>query len=340
LTNKANQGNRNATSEDVAQLAGVSQATVSRVFAGGANVSEKKRKKILDAAAQLEYKPNAQARSLITRKTMMVGIIMRNIRDPFYSAVLEIFHTRLSPLGYQLIFNNSENEIIEEWEIAKLLEYNVEGIIVTDALLSEGATRKLKRSGIVSILFNRYAEGLNSSAVYCDNYLAAQQIATYLVEMGHRTFAFISGPRNTSTTVDRLKGFREVLLERKIKDLTIIPGTYTYESGFQSAQELLTRNKKIDCIFCGSDIIALGVMDAARLVGFRIPEDLSVVGFDNIRMLGWTPYPLTTWEQPLEDMVTSTVELLLKEINDKNAVPRIIAMKGHLVIRNTVRKKK
>ena len=339
MTNKANQGNRNATSEDVAQLAGVSQATVSRVFAGGANVSEKKRKKILDAAAQLEYKPNAQARSLITRKTMMVGIIMRNIRDPFYSAVLEIFHTRLSPLGYQLIFNNSENEIIEEWEIAKLLEYNVEGIIVTDALLSEGATRKLKRSGIVSILFNRYAEGLNSSAVYCDNYLAAQQIATYLVEMGHRTFAFISGPRNTSTTVDRLKGFREVLLERKIKDLTIIPGTYTYESGFQSAQELLTRNKKIDCIFCGSDIIALGVMDAARLVGFRIPEDLSVVGFDNIRMLGWTPYPLTTWEQPLEDMVTSTVELLLKEINDKNAVPRIIAMKGHLVIRNTVRKK-
>ncbi|MBZ4187487.1 LacI family DNA-binding transcriptional regulator [Niabella beijingensis] len=340
MSNKVNQGKRNATSEDVAQLAGVSQATVSRVFAGGANVSEKKRKKILDAAAQLEYKPNAQARSLITRKTMMVGIIMRNIRDPFYSAVLEIFHTRLSPLGYQLIFNNSENEIIEEWEIAKLLEYNVEGIIVTDALLSEGATRKLKRSGIVSILFNRYAEGLNSSAVYCDNYLAAQQIATYLVEMGHRTFAFISGPRNTSTTVDRLKGFQEVLWERKIKDLTIIPGTYSYESGFESAQELLTRNKKIDCIFCGSDIIALGVMDAARLVGFRIPEDLSVVGFDNIRMLGWTPYPLTTWEQPLEEMVTSTVELLLKEIDDKNAVPRIIAMKGRLVIRNTVRKKK
>ncbi|MCF3112025.1 LacI family DNA-binding transcriptional regulator [Niabella sp. CC-SYL272] len=337
---KSNPEKRNATSEDVAQLAGVSQATVSRVFAGGANVSEKKRKKILDAAAQLEYNPNAQARSLITRKTMMVGIIMRNIKDPFYSAVLEIFHTRLSPLGYQLIFNNSENEIIEEWEIAKLLEFNVEGIIVTDALLSEGATRKLKRSGIVSILFNRYTEGLDCSAVYCDNYLAAQQIATYLVEMGHRSFAFISGPRNTSTTVDRLKGFREVLEERNIKDLTIIPGTYTYESGFKSAQELLTRNKEIDCIFCGSDIIALGVMDAARLVGFRIPEDLSVVGFDNIRMLGWTPYPLTTWEQPLEEMVTSTVELLLKEIDDKNAAPRIVAMKGRLVIRNTVRRKK
>lgn len=331
--------NRNYTSEDVAKMAGVSQATVSRVFAGGANVSEKKRKKILEIAEKIGYKPNAQARSLITRRTMMIGIIMRNIRDPFYAAVLEIFHTRFAPLGYQLIFNNSENEVIQESEIAKLLEYNVEGIIVTDALLSEGATRKLKQNGIVSILFNRYTDGLDCSAVYCDNYLAAKQIATYLVEMGHRTFAFISGPPDTSTTIDRLKGFREVLDERQITDLTIIPGSYTYESGFQSAQELVTRNKHIDGIFCGSDIIALGVMDAVRLVGFRIPEDISVVGFDNIRMLGWTPYPLTTWEQPLEDMVTSTVELLLKEIDDKNAAPQIIAMKGHLVIRNTVRKK-
>jgi len=330
---------RNYTSQDVAEAAGVSQSTVSRVFAGNTNVSDKKRKKILEVAEQLDYKPNAQARSLITRKTMMVGIIMRNMRDPFYSAVLEIFHTRLSPLGYQLIFINSENEEIQESEIAKLLEYNVEGVIVTDAILSPEAAKKLKRYDIVSILFNRYTENLDSSAVYCDNYLAAKQIATYLVEQGHKSFAFISGPPQTSTTIDRLKGFKEVLNERNINDLIIESGTYTYESGFKSAQELVMRKKNIDCIFCGSDIIALGVMDAVRLVGLRIPEDISVVGFDNIRMLGWVPYPLTTWEQPLEDMVTSTVDLLIKEINDKNAKPQVIVMKGHLVIRNTVKTK-
>ncbi|GAB3902532.1 LacI family DNA-binding transcriptional regulator [Mucilaginibacter boryungensis] len=330
---------KNYTSQDVAEVAGVSQSTVSRVFAGNTNVSDKKRKKILEVAEQLDYKPNAQARSLITRKTMMVGIIMRNMRDPFYSAVLEIFHTRLSPLGYQLIFINSENEEIQESEIAKLLEYNVEGVIVTDALLSPAAAKKLKRYDIVSILFNRYTENLDSSAVYCDNYLAAKQIATYLVEQGHKSFAFISGPAHTSTTIDRLKGFKEVLNERNITDLIIESGTYTYESGFKAAQELVMRNKNIDCIFCGSDIIALGVMDAVRLVGLKIPEDISVVGFDNIRMLGWVPYPLTTWEQPLEDMVTSTVDLLIKEINDKNAKPQVIVMKGHLVIRNTVKTK-
>jgi len=328
------------TSEDVAAIAGVSQSTVSRVFAGSTNVSEKKRKKILAAAAKLDYKPNAHARSLITRKSMMVGIVMRNIRNPFYSAVLEIFHNRLSARGYHLIFINSENEEIQESEITQLLEYNVEGVIITDALLSSSASQKFKRYGISVVLFNRYTEQLESSAVFCDNYLAAKQIATYLVEMGHKSFAFISGPSDTSTTIDRLKGFKEVLDERKIKDLTIEPGNYTFESGFRAAQELLTKNKNIDCIFCGNDIIALGVMDAIRLVGLRIPEDVSVVGFDNIRMSEWPSYALTTWEQPLEEMTTAAVELLLKEIGERDAAPQVVMMKGHLVVRNTVRAKK
>jgi DNA-binding LacI/PurR family transcriptional regulator len=331
---------KNYTSEDVAAIAGVSQSTVSRVFAGNTNVSEKKRKKILAAAAKLDYKPNAHARSLITRKSMMVGIVMRNIRNPFYSAVLEIFHNRLSAKGYHLIFINSENEEIQESEITQLLEYNVEGVIITDALLSSSASQKFKRYGISVVLFNRYTENLESSAVFCDNYLAAKQIATYLVEMGHKSFAFISGPSDTSTTIDRLKGFKEVLDDRKIKDLTIEPGNYTFESGFRAAQELLTKNKNIDCIFCGNDIIALGVMDAIRLVGLRIPEDVSVVGFDNIRMSEWPSYALTTWEQPLEEMTTAAVELLLKEIGERDTAPQIVMMKGHLVVRNTVRSRK
>jgi len=331
---------KNYTSQDVAAIAGVSQSTVSRVFAGNTNVSEKKRKKILAAAAKLDYKPNAHARSLITRKTMMIGIVMRNIRNPFYSAVLEIFHNRLSARGYHLIFINSENEEIQESEITQLLEYNVEGVIITDALLSSSASQKFRRYGITVVLFNRYTEHLESSAVFCDNYLAAKQIATYLVEMGHKSFAFISGPSDTSTTIDRLKGFKEVLDDRKIKDLTIEPGNYTFESGFRAAQELMTRNKNIDCIFCGNDIIALGVMDAIRTIGLRIPEDVSVVGFDNIRMSEWPSYALTTWEQPLEEMVDSAVELMLKEITEEDAPMQVVMMKGHLVVRNTVKSRK
>lgn len=318
-------------------MAGVSQSTVSRVFAGGANVSEKKRKKILEVADQLNYMPNAHARSLITHKSRMIGIVMRNMRNPFYSEVLEIFHNRLSALGYHLIFINSNNEEIQESEITQLLEYSVDGVVITDALLSSPASERLKRYGIVVVLFNRYTELMACSAVFCDNYLAARQIAQYLVEIGHKSFAFISGPSDTSTTIDRLKGFKEVLDKRKINQLVIEPGNYTYESGFRSAQELLAKNTGIDCIFCGNDIIALGVMDALRVIGYQIPGDISVIGFDNIRMGAWSSYSLTTWEQPVEEMVDATVKLLTREIKDRTLPPEIRMMKGRLIVRNSVR---
>lgn len=221
---------KNYTSEDVAAMAGVSQSTVSRVFGGGANVSEKKRKKVMEIAEKLNYQPNAQARSLITRKTHIIGIVMRNIRDPFYSAVLEIFYNRFAPLGYHLIFIHSENEEIQEKEITKLLEYNVEAAIITDATLSSTAAQKLERNNINVVLFNRYSKSSRSSAVFCDNYMAAKQIALYLVETGHKYYAFISGPINTSTTIDRLKGFEEVLKEKNIKNFVIEPGNYTNEA--------------------------------------------------------------------------------------------------------------
>jgi DNA-binding LacI/PurR family transcriptional regulator len=321
-------------------MAGVSQSTVSRVFAGGANVSDKKRKKVMEVAEKLNYQPNAQARSLITRKTHIIGIVMRNIRDPFYSAVLEIFYNRFAPLGYHLIFIHSENEEIQEKEITKLLEYNVEAAIITDATLSSTAAVKLERAGIDVVLFNRYEKSSKSSAVYCDNYLAAKQIALYLVETGHQFFAFISGPINTSTSLDRLRGFEEVLKEKRITKFVVQPGNYTYEGGFKATQELLANHRNVDCVFCVNDITAIGAMDAIRTFGLKIPDDISVVGFDNIRPSGWTPYLLTTWEQPLEDMVTSTVEIILDKINNDSKGRQILQMKGQMIVRNTVRPRK
>lgn len=331
---------RNYTSDDVARLAGVSQATVSRVYAGGANVSDKKRKKILEAAEKLNYQPNAHARSLITRKTKIIGIVMRNIRDPFYSAVLEIFYNRFSPLGYHLIFVHSENEEIQEKEVVQLLEYNVAGVIITDAVLSPSAAKLFQRNDIGIVLFNRHVKNAKMSSVFCDNYLAAKQIATYLTELGHKNFAFISGPLNTSMTIDRLKGFKEVLNKRKIKNLIVVPGNYTYESGFNITQEIFTANKKIDCVFCINDITAIGAMDAIRSLGLSIPKDVSVFGFDNIRPAGWPTYSLTTWEQPLEDMVTRTVNILLDKINNNTESHQTLMMKGQLILRTSVGSKK
>lgn len=294
----------------------------------------------MEVAEKLNYQPNAIARGLSTRKTKMIGIVVRNFRNPFYPEVLSRFYSKLSTMGYHLIFINSENEEIQENEIGQLTDYNVEGVIITDALLSSSATERLSRKKIPVILFNRYIKNSDSSAVYCDNYLAGRQIATYLVELGHTSFAFISGPLDTSTTIDRKKGFEEVLAERGMPELIVESGDYTFESGFRSAQELVARPEKIDCIFCANDITALGAIEAIRIMGLRIPEDISIVGFDDIPMASWPAYSLTTWQQPIERMIDSAITLLMDDINGKLDGPETIIIKGHLIIRNSVENKK
>jgi len=326
------------TSQDVARLAGVSQSTVSRVYTPGVRVSEMKKNKIIKAAEKLGYRPNAMARALITRKSGMIGIIMRSLENPFYPAVLKQFQTGLSTLGYHLIFINTMNEEIEESEIARLLEYNVEGVIITDAQLSSSTSDKFRRYKIPVVLFNRYIKSSNSSSVCCDNYHASKVIGSYLVASNHKYFGFISGPSNTSTTADRLRGFREVLALKKIRNLVIEPGEFTYESGYKSTKEMLTKHKNIECIFCGNDIMAIGAIDAIRDMQLSVPKDISVVGFDNIAMSGWSPYDLTTWEQPINQMVEAAVNVLLTEIKNKKSKPQKIVIKGQMVLRSSVRR--
>jgi DNA-binding LacI/PurR family transcriptional regulator len=323
------------TSYDVAKLAGVSQSTVSRVIAGGANVSEDKRKKILEAVEKLNFQPSAIARGLTTNKTKMIGIVVKQFTNPFYTEVLSKFYSKLSSLGYHLIFINSENEEIQEEEISLLAEYKVEGVIITDALLSSPAAQKLSRNNINVVLFNRYVADVNCSAVYCDNYMAGRLMATYLFEMGHKHIAFISGPFNTSTTIDRKRGVEEVLAEKGLPPLYIESGAYTFESGFKAAQALLARKENFDCIFCANDITALGAIEAIRVMGLKIPDDISIVGFDDIYMAGWPSYSLTTWKQPINKMIESAIKLLLNSDTKET-----VMIKGHLVIRNSVRSKK
>jgi DNA-binding LacI/PurR family transcriptional regulator len=339
-TNKVEDTKRPFTSEDVAAKAGVSQATVSRVFAGSANVSEKKRKKVMEVAQQLNYQPNAIARGLSTRKTQMIGIVVRDFRNPFYPAVLARFYNSLSAKGYHLIFINTEDEYIGEKEIGKLIDYNVDGVIITDALLSSSEAERFARHDIAVILFNRYSKQSPGGAVYCDNFQAGRQVATYLLGMGHRSFAFISGPANTSTTIDRKKGFEAVLKEKKLPAPVIYPGDYSFESGFKAAQEIVSAAKRVDCIFCANDIIAIGAMEGIRQMGCTIPEDISVVGFDDIDMAAWPSYALTTWSQPVDELVAQTVDLLIRQINGEMKEPQTVVLKGRLVVRDTVKRKK
>ncbi|MEH7401452.1 LacI family DNA-binding transcriptional regulator [Gottfriedia acidiceleris] len=328
---------KNITASDVAKSLGMSQSTVSRVFTPGASVSEETRKKVLQAANELGYRPNALARSLITRKSNIIGIVMGDIRNPFYPDVLSKFSKELSKKGYHVLFVNAENEKLSSDEVNQFLEYNVEGAVVTDASLPSSVASYLKENQIPIVMFNRYNQDSLFHAVSCDNVDGGYQIGRYLIEKGHRKFAFISGTQNTSTSKDREKGFRKALVESGYNLITD-DGDYTYEGANAAALRLLASNHPPDAIFCANDIMALGVIDAAKKLGVRIPEDVSIVGFDDISLAEWTAYSLTTWKQPVNEMIEATINLLLNDIDQKesNSKPQNKSIQGKLVERSTV----
>ncbi|WP_339164546.1 LacI family DNA-binding transcriptional regulator [Siminovitchia sp. FSL H7-0308] len=317
---------------EVAKLANVSQSTVSRVFTPGASVSEKTRKKVLEAAEILNYHPNALARSLITKKTNIIGLAMKDIQNPFYHEVLGIFSKKLREKGYFVLFVYTENEEIQQDEIHHFLEYNVEAIIVTDALLSSKLVEQLRKNDIPVILFNRYEKSLLCNSVSCDNIYAAREIAAYVYKKGFTDIVYITGKINTSTNRDRQKGFTEYLKEKGI-DVKIIEGDYTYERAFHVTKQLLEDGHKPEVIFGANDITALGALDALKEKNIRIPKETAVIGFDDIRMSSWPNYALSTWNQPVHEMVDETINILMSTKQRKD--PQTIKVKGHFIHRNT-----
>ncbi|MFG0935083.1 LacI family DNA-binding transcriptional regulator, partial [Staphylococcus sp. 231237_7MaSpsaltlick] len=231
------------SAEDVARLAKVSQSTVSRVFSPGKSVSENTRKRVMKVADELNYKPNALARGLITNKSKLIGIAMKNKQNPFYHEVLSLFTQKLKNFGYSVLFVYTENEEIQQEEINQFIEYNVESIIITDAVLSSELVKKLKSSNIPVILFNRYDETLNCNSVSSDNYFAAKSIAKYFFDKGYTNNLYVSGPSNTSTNRDRLYGFKEYFKENG-QDIDIIEGDFSFETAYQKALSYFKIGKK------------------------------------------------------------------------------------------------
>ncbi|MFF2853535.1 LacI family DNA-binding transcriptional regulator [Peribacillus sp. NPDC058002] len=322
----------------VSKKAGVSQSTVSRVFTPGLNVSEKSRRKVLEAAEELGYRPNALARGLIMNKTNMIGLVMSDVQNPFYPEILEKFTKGLRAKGYHLLFVHTENNRIQQDDISEFLEYNVEGVIFTDALLSSNVVSKLQDNNIPVILFNRTIKNNPCHYVCCDNYTAGKEIGHYLINKGHKKLAYISGNENTSTSIERENGFRESLKNNNI-NLIVEEGGYTYEQAYQTTVNLLKSPNRPEAIFCANDIMALGAIDAAKYLGILIPDELSVVGFDDIKMASWPPYSLTTWKQPVDQMIRETIKSLLNEIENKNTGNVSILLPGNLIERNSVKGK-
>ena len=330
---------RRASIVDVARLAGVSQATASRVFdpKWEGKIRPDTRAKVEEAAKTLGYYgANALVRGLHGGVSGMVALVIGATTGYFYSEVVMKFVHQLRAAGRQvLIFEADPNENLEA-VVTQIHCYQVDAIIITAAVLSSTVVELFCDTRIPVVVFNRQVKEGNCSAVYCDGRLAAAQAADFLMDHGHRRFSVISGDTNISKEFDRVEGFCSQVRRRGGEILSTAAGDYLYEAGYQLAAELLEREQP-DAIFCVEDTIAMGAMDAAReRFGLRVPEELSVMGFDDASVGRFRAYDLTTMRHPLPEMVQSTIDIMEQMVqNPEVRVHRVFGMS--VVARGSVR---
>jgi DNA-binding LacI/PurR family transcriptional regulator len=329
---------KKSTSLDVARLADVSQSAVSRTFTPGSHISEKMRKKVMAAANQLGYKPNAIARSLITRRSNMIGVIMGDITNPFYPEVLRALTDKLQAEGLRLIlFTVAQDQSVDDL-LPKVMEYQLDGLIITSAKISSEGVEESIKQGMPVVLFNRYVRGSLANAVCCDNAEGGRIIANLLIDAGHRYPAIVTGSADTSTGLDRERGFCSRLEERGLAEPMKVCGHFSYEGGVEAARSLLNAAQRPDAVFCANDIMAIGFIDTARNeFGLKLPEDISVVGFDDISLAAWPSFGLTTARQRIHSMIDATLEILSQRIADPNLPPEIRLIPGILRLRTSCR---
>ncbi len=297
------------TQHDIAVAAGVSQSAVSRVFSGG-RVAAETRARVLAAAEALGYRRDAIARSLVTGQTTIVAVVIGDIHNPFYPYALGRFSETFSRAGKQiLLFTVPRGGTVDD-VLPDALSYRVSGVIVASAELTSAAAQMCKDQGVPLVLFNRYVAARSAPGVTSDNRAGGRTAADHLLALGRANFAYVGGLANTSTNRDRRRGFTERLKRNGHQIQIAIESEYSYEWGYEAAAAVLER-PETDAAFCGNDIIAMGLMDGLRIRGGRkIPDDIAVVGFDDIPSAAWPSYSLTTIQQPVDAMLQATLDIL------------------------------
>ncbi|WP_326907682.1 LacI family DNA-binding transcriptional regulator [Sedimentibacter sp. MB31-C6] len=311
------------TIKEVAKEAGVSIATVSMIInKKDKNITDATRMKVLEVVKKHNYIPNAMAGSLVTQRTNIIGLILPDITNPFFPGIARGAEDKANKSGYSIIFCNTDDQLeVEEKYIENLTKKMVDGIIIAHSSNSKKMPKILERCKAPVILIDRdfYSENIRGK-VLVDNLNGAYKGVNYLIKNGYKKIAFLSGSLKTRTATDRLEGYKMALKDNSIKfnELLVKSGEYRIEWGKNGVKKLLSTNEDFDSIFCGNDLIAIGAMKELKENGYHIPEDIGVMGFDDIYMAGLVDPPLTTIRQPIYEMGYKAMELLIDNINNKN----------------------
>lgn len=324
--------------KDVAARSGVSFQTTSKVLNGGGSVSDATRARIIEAASELGYVPNLQARSLVMRRTLTVGLITGDFSDPGLSRVLAGAEQEARRQSYGVIITSIEPEGSgTEYALPAMMERRVDGILLAAPQMEEDHALGHVLDGTLPIVSIHHIAGGAIPTVGPDDELAGQLATQHLVEHGHRVIGAVTGVRGRRLTQSRQRGFRHALDEADIdsSDELVEDGGDRVAGGSAAAARLLEARPDITAIFCHHDLAALGVLRALRDAGRRVPEDVSLVSCDDLDMAAYTTPPLTTVHVPFYETGAEAMRVLLRAVGDSKASLSSVLLPVHLVTRGS-----
>jgi LacI family transcriptional regulator len=328
------------TLKDIAERVGVTESTISRVLNGIPKASKETRDEIFQVAAELGYKPNQIARSLVTKKTHTIGLIISDLSNTYFARVASGIEKIASKYDYSLIISTTGGEENEELKYINLLkEKPVDGILFASGRMPESCKKLLRETEIPTVVVAREVEEALPS-VHIDNVKESYRAVKYLINSGHTKIAMISGAANDKESgLYRIQGYKQALNDNNlaIREDLIVEGDFKLQSGIKAMKEILKKDDSITAVFAASDEMGVGAIKAIKKAGLKVPEDISVVGFDNnIISLASDP-ELSTISQPEEELGWHAMEMLYKVINGENLAEKKIYLPCKFIKRESVR---
>ncbi|HOE70389.1 MAG TPA: LacI family DNA-binding transcriptional regulator [Brevefilum sp.] len=334
------------TIKTIAKITGVSHSTVSRALRGSPLVADVTAERIRIAAEQLDYLPSAAARSLKTKRTHVLGVILSGIADPFFSEVLNGIEGAAHAAGYSLFIGSSNHDADKEARIVQtMLEQRIDGGIICSTPVSIERWRQFPTDRFPIVVINNQAADHYNFSIYHDDIDGSRQLARHLIELGHRKIAYLGNSHSGKTTLDRLSGLQE---EMEFQGLSVAPDQIHHapggslQMGAEGMNYFLNLPHPPTAVMCFNDLLAIGALKACRQAGVRVPDEISVTGFDNIAFSEFSVPPLTTLDQPKYEIGRQAAQLLLSLLSEESGLHShtqgVKVLKGRLLVRATTAK--